>query len=70
MGHCCFSRRKNKGRWSEGIKGPGKRLIRCWSLGSKLEREEDDRALTRKYEWSKDDCEVGIVSWEAGERGR
>lgn len=57
----------------ERIKDGGSRELRvlardrsmCWSLGSKLEREEDDRTLTSKYEWSEDDCEVGIVSWKA-----
>ena len=30
-----------------------------------MEREKEDRTLTSKYEWSKDDCEIGIVSWKA-----
>lgn len=34
-------------------------------MGSKLEREEDDRTLTSKYEWPKDDSEIGIMSWKA-----
>ena len=33
VGQCCLTRRKNKGRWSEGIKGPGKRLIHLLVLG-------------------------------------
>ena len=30
-----------------------------------MEREKEDRMLTSKYEWSKDDCEVESVSWKA-----